>query len=244
MQTYQFDYSQYKKRINKKTNNSILPVLIVIILLLLGLAVFLMPKKTSTIQYYFVEVDCVLKYSDANDIATEIQQQNAGGYVYFDGKYHILASFYLDIESAKQVAENISTEYPNAQVFTLESSEYIENSNLSSKQNEALSNLNNANVNLINALYNLTIKFDTVEISEKELAIDLTKLSNSYDNSAKYFYTQFRNNSKYEITKKYTAEIAASVKNLSEQSTNLSKMLKYELIKIVIQQISFLNSIA
>ena len=232
MSSYFFDYNLYKKRLNKKTGLFI-PVCIFIIILLMVAICFIYPKS-KTVNFYFVEVGNYMQYSQANSLAQEIQQKNAAGYVHFDGRYHVLTSYYLNLEDAENVVNNIKDEYPNANVFTLsiKQAKYA-NTN---KENKTIKQTIESNEKLIKQLYTEIIRYDKNEISKDKFDLSLKRLSSDYSDIIDEFSSSFKTNSKMTNAK----EKLTTIKNTIPSSAD-SFNLKYCLIKIVITHYSFLD---
>ena len=242
MQNYVFNYGDYNKKIHKPTQGGMC-VIVFIIICLLGVACFLNQTKPSYNQFYFVEIKNFLTYKDATNLATEIQAKNGAGYVYFDGSYHVLASFYPTKKEAETVCNNLKNDYPSSQVFELNYNKLSKFKNLSQNQNNAISAVNLNLYNAIENLYSCIIKYDTSNIGENELAQTLNKLHSAYKDEYNNFLAQFSNNSKYNKAKTNLEDINSTLNNLSNVTSeqNISYKLKYNAIKIVVDYSSFLS---
>ena len=238
MSNYSFNYNQYKKRITKSSQMPF-SVIFLLIIVLLGVACFIGNPKKRIETFYFLEVDCFFNYSDANACANEISALNAGGYVYFNGKYHVLACAYLNEADANKAKENIKQEYPNAQVFTLSTHKFNEN-NFTEKEVDEISTVINANYETIKNIYNLIIRCDTNTINENEIERELENLNKNYSNKVDGFKTLFRNNKKFTKEKELVSKFSSCLAQNSSL-TNISQSLKYNLIKISILHYSFLE---
>ncbi len=246
MQSYEFDYYQYRKKINtpKKTNFFLLSFFI---LILLGVAMFFYPNASAKNEYYFVEINSFLSYSEANDLANTISALNGAGYVYYDGTYRVFASFYPRKKDAESVCENLKSDYPTVTIYTLECNKFYKLNDLSNDQNKCVENLLSANHNLINAVYKCIINFDTNEINVNELLLNLKNLKSDYQKFSDDFFEQFNTNSKYNKAKKYVAKIESATNFFDELKKEendhiVSQKLKYTLIDIVINHSILLNS--
>ena len=237
MTNYKFDYSQYKKRINNKTS---LPfsIIIFLIIVLMGAICFIC-KPSNNVNFYFLEVNCFFSYSDANICANEITNLNAGGYVYFNGKYHVLACAYLNEKDATQAKENIKEQYPNAKVFKLSSTEFNKNS-FKTKESDAICYAINANQKVIEKLFNLIVELDTNSLTEEQAKREIETLKNNYISSTDNFNTIFRTNKKLTKQKEKISSYVSTLKQL-KHAENISQSLKYCLIKISILHYSFLE---
>lgn len=246
MQSYQFDYYQYKKKINKpKTTGFVL--LSFLILIALGLAMFLYPNSLGKNEFYFVEINSFLSYNEANDLANTISSLNGAGYVYYDGKYHVFASFYPSKKDAETVCENLKSNYPLASVYTLECDKFYRLKSLSDNQNKSIENLLSATLDLINSIYKCIINFDTDEISINQLFFNLDDIKSEFIKYSDDFFDRFKTDSKYNKAKKYVAKIVDTTdyfEELKEEANeqSVSQKLKYKLIDIVINHSCILNS--
>ncbi len=239
---YSFNYQEYQQRIKKKSNHSF-TILIITIILLFGLAVFLFPHDLGISYLYFVEVNNFINYSEANKLANEIKEKNGAGYIYYDGKYHVLASFYPSKSDAETIAENLKAEYPSSSVYSLEIKRYNKKNSLTSEQNKVILNTIEANESLIDSLYKCNISFDTGEFNESELSIKLKVLKNEIEKSYKAFNSEFKTLPKFDALS-IELDIFDSMNTIlgSFNGGNVSQCLKYELIKIVINHSCFLSA--
>ncbi len=244
MQNYTFDYYTYKSKI-KQADKVGFTIIIVLIIILLGCAVFVKTSKTKTTTFYFVQVGEYLKYADASSMATEIQSKSGAGYVYYDGTYHVLTSFYLTEDDAQSVVNKLTESYPNATVFEIEKTKFSTHTYFSDTENEILTNINSANITLIEGLYSAINRYDTSADSFAKLSYNLKTLYENYYEVAEDIKNIFNTSTTYYQTKVYIEEIIECASNLEselEQDT-FAYQLKYDLIKIVVLHCSFLGSI-
>lgn len=243
MQNYEFNYNAYISKIKPKQKIGFTLILITIILLM-GLCMFIGFSPNITQNFYFVEINSFYKYLDATNLASQLQNKGGAGYVYYDEKYHVLASFYPTKKEAESVCENLKEQYPNCAVFMVEAKKFKTNSKFSDQENKILANCNKANINLINEAYNHILSYDTSTHSIKKLKLNLTNSYDKYKNSTQDINTIF-NNSNYSTSKQYVLDITDSVKSLTSdiEQSELNYTLKYNLIKIVLLHCAFLNSL-
>lgn len=243
MQNYQFDYSSYNKKINSHKKEG-LTIITIVIILLMGVVVFVSKNFNRTDNFFFVEVGCFFKYADANSLAGEVQNKGGAGYVYYDGKYHVLTSFYLNKEDAESVCNNLVESYPNSKVFNLEIEKSRTNKKYSKQEQQFISKINNANKFLYEGLYSAINRNDTNTDNKKQLSLSLTNLYDTYAKESKDI-NNFFNSPTQLTTKNYVLDIADCSKNLKENlnEANYSSVLKYNLIKIVMLHCSFINSL-
>ena len=176
MSDFIFDYKQYRKNLNKP-NFSNIPILIVIILILLSLAFVLYNnltnQHTNNLTFFFVQTDEVSTYKEASILANEIQSKGGAGYIYFDGKYHILINYYSSESEAKKVAENLKASYEKTTIFKLISQ---------ASKNKDFQEINDK----INNLSNLNINFDKSEINLKKIEQETQLVVDDFQFSATF----------------------------------------------------------
>lgn len=241
MTDYIFNYDQYKKTINKK-NNFNFSVMFIVIILLLGLCVFLYPKQTNTLNFYFVEIDNFQTYNKANSLANEIKNSGGAGYVYFDGTYHVLASFYSNYKSAEKVVNNLKTDYKSATVFTIETYKFTDKKKLNSSQNKSIKNFLDSTYTMILNLEKLNTNFDKKSLQIEELNIHIKNNQKEFDKAYSSLMEDLKNNSKFNFIKEYLVQMKSSLSNLSNLENNTaSSTLRYETVKLVINRIQFLS---
>ncbi len=246
MQSYNFDYNQYRKKINTPKKSS-LSILCFLILICLGLAMFLYPNTIKKDEYYFVEINSFLTYNEASNLANNISAMNGAGYVYYDGKYRVFAAFYPTKEDAEKVCENLISNYPTCSVYTLKCDRFYKLNTLTDNQNKSIEDLLKANVNLMNEVYKCIINFDTNEININRLFLNLESIRSDYKRYSDAFFNQFNTNTKYNKAKKYVAKIVEFTdyfEQLKEEENEqtISQKLKYKLVKMVIDHSSLLDS--
>ena len=233
MNSYKFDYYQYKQRINPKSKLSI-SLCLVVIILLIGATCFLR-QNSNKIEFHFVEVGTFFNYKDANSQAIELQQKNAGGYIYFDGSYHVLACAYINKEDATNVAKNLSNQYPSAKQLTISTKEF-NSKGFTKKETQTIKKVISANDKVINDLYATMVDFETNVINDNQFNIKIQHLSNHYAQETKDFLSMFKVNSTISTLK----EKISTIQSCLDESLEGYK-LKYNLIKIVITHYSFLE---
>ena len=241
MTDYIFNYDQYKKTINKK-NGFNFSVMFIVIILLLGLCVFLYPKQTNTLNFYFVEIDNFQTYNKANSLANEIKNSGGAGYVYFDGTYHVLASFYSNYKSAEKVVNNLKSDYKNATVFNIETYKFTDKKKLNSSQNKSIKNFLDTTHTMILNLEKLNTNFDKKSLQIEELKIHIKNNQEEFNNVYSSLIEDLKNNSKFNFIKEYLVQMKNSLSNLSNLENNTaSSTLRYETVKLVINRIQFLS---
>lgn len=237
--SYQFNYHEYKNRIKPKPTGSI-SVIVIFIIILLGLAYFFQPRSKKAYEFYFVEVNSYLNYTEANNMANTIQQSGGAGYVYFNGRYHVLASFYPSEADARSVCENLKSDYPNAKIFTIEADDFARLKNLTREQNELIEKTIADNKNLIAGLYTAITKYESNEIDMAKFTLTLRTLKNDYNETYSRFSTKFKNNVKLTAL--------SNIHDINDEINTLCDDLstdyrfRYRLISIVINHYSFLVS--
>ena len=87
--------------------------------------------KNTIINFYFVEVDSLTNYSQAEILANEIRTKNGAGFVYSNFTHSVIYGCYLSKKDAVKVKNNLQKSYSNCKFFSLESARI--NSNICSK---------------------------------------------------------------------------------------------------------------
>ena len=243
MQSYVFNYSQYKKKIHKKSKLSFV-FLFLLIIVLLSTALFLWPKNLGYNEFYFVEIDSFLNYKEASSLALEVQEKGASGYIYFDGKYKVLASCYKTEEEAKSVVKNLTNEYKNATVLKLSTLKEITASELNNNEKNAVNSLKNSTFDAIFEILELILQFDKNEIQLEHFKLELKKQTKSVDESYNNFVGLTKNDAKKNVSKKYASNIHTSLLSLSSvlSKNNSSSKLKFELTNVIVNYCSFVES--
>lgn len=239
MDKYIFNYNQYKKSINKKPKNYF-SLIFIIIIILLGLCIFLYPKNYNYEKMYFVEIDNFNTYKDANKLANLISNKGGAGYVFYDGKYRVLASFYSNYDNAKKVSENLNKEYKNVSILTVENTKFTPKKQLNKHQNSQVKIVLKTTFEALLKLEKLNLKLDKKTLSENELKLHIKNINDNFQNIYSSFLSYFKNDSKFNIAKKYLNEIKNSMSTLTAD-TITSSILRYENIKIGINRNHFLT---
>lgn len=237
---YVFDSKKYKSSITSK-NNFHFSIMFFVIIILLGACVFLQPKQTEMLEFYFIEIDKFQTYQNALNLSQEINSVGGAGYIYFDGKYHVLASFYSDYDNAETVLESLKNDYPSSNILTISTKPYSLKSNLKSIQNSAVENVINKSEDLVIQVEQLSNKYDRDEVTLSSLQLQLKNLYDDFHSSYDNFMTQFKTNSKYNVAKDHLSKMQKSISTLSNESGLTTANLRYELVSFVINRCQFLS---
>lgn len=241
MDNYKFNYNQYKKTIHKKNNFSFL-LIIFLIIILMSACILLKPKNKKVFEYYIVEVDCFQTYQQAIELSNEINIRGGAGYIYFDSKYHVLASLYSNYDNAEKVCNNLIENYPNTNILTFSNDKFVKLKNLNAKQNNSIENLINATNNILINLETLNLQYDTNKINQNKLKISVKNFLENFTICYDDFLSSFKNKPKFNVVKKHTEEISKSLEILTAQNNEItSSNLKYSLISICINLYQFRN---
>lgn len=241
MNEYIFNYNQYKKTINHNKGLSFY-FLFVIIIVLLSTIVFIKPEKEKIFKYYFVEVDRFSTYQNALNLSQEINSNGGAGYIYFDGEYHVLASFYTNYDNAEKVATNLKNDYHSSCVFTIKTKPFSKQSHLSKNQNLAIENLLDTSENVINNLEHSSNQFDKNELTFSKLQVQVENLNDQFYSTYETFLKHFKTNSQLNIATDYAKRMTTSLNNIkTNDEQNISSHIRYELINFVITRHQFLS---
>ncbi|MFQ6752206.1 MAG: hypothetical protein ACLRFL_01390 [Clostridia bacterium] len=175
-------------------------------------------------------------------MATKIQQQSGAGYIYYDEKYRVLASFYLTEKEAESVIKNISSDYSHSRVYTLDIHRFSSLNNLSKKQNEIIISISDLLLNTIQRLSELSVAFDTNSKSLDSILLEINTLRTSFDSVRSKFLSLFHQDSTYNANKVDLQEIANSLERISKSNNSqFGQTIKFETINIIINYSSFLS---
>ena len=241
MEVFQFDYYQYKKRINNnlKFNFS---VIFILIILLLGMAIYLKPSEKK-LNFYFVEIASFQTYSKASTLANEIKQQHGAGYIYYDYNYKVLATYFTSKSDAEKVVSNLVESYPNAKVYTLQVTKKLKLKSLNKQQVEIVGKLNSKLQETINILSNASMLLDKQELSLNKFIHQTNEILNSFSDLYENFLNLFKQNSTHNVTKEHLENIQTNLTHLTnvKDEQYLHNNLKFKLIDIVINFANFLK---
>ena len=241
MSDYVFNYYQYKNSIPKK-NNFNFTIVFFVIIILLSLCVFLKPKPTKLVEFYFVEIDCFQTYQQAINLSNELTLFGGAGYIYFDGNYHVIASFHSSYDDAKSVCKNIKTEYKNSSIFTLSNSPFVEQKNLNISQNNSIKDFIKTAEKTILDMEKYLIMCSKKEIAFNALSIALNETKKDFDLSYNSLLSSFKTNSKLNTMKEYANQISKSISDLCNTSEqNFLAKFRYQIVNIVVNYHHFLS---
>ena len=162
--------------------------------------------------------------------------------IYFDGEYHVFASFYSSKKQAESVLKNLSSSFTNPSIFTITTNKFTTTKKLSIKQNDIISQLVDESEKTFLMIEDISNKFDSGKISFNESDILLTNLFDDYNSTHSNFIKEFSNNSKYNVIKNYENNMFNSISNIEKSDEqNLSSCLRYELINFVINRYYLLS---
>lgn len=224
MPNYVFDYSQYKIKVNKKRNFP--TFLILVIFLFLFSFAFILKKNEKYLTFYVVEVESFASYKDAINLASELQELGAGGFINHSSFYSVYASIYESEGEANSVAKNLSSNYANSKTLKLKIK------NLS--KNKQLSNLVKTVNQTISTLTKLSLSFDKKETTFNEIKLKVHTLHDNLCeeienlNITQDYPIQSLNNMKTSLE---------LIKDSNEQS--FSKDIKFHNLNILMNYSSF-----
>ena len=239
MQNYFFDYAQYKHKINKKSSN-ILPLLVFIIFILTGVLAFI--RNTPNEQdFYFVQINEFASYKDAANLAQTLQQQNAAGYIYYDGTYHVFANFYFKEKDASSVVSNLSNEYPSAKIFTLTSPKKFNTKNISQQQKAEIDTFSLNVISLSQSINTSVTNLDTNKSNFAKIKLTLKSQISQFNKHCSAMLSTLSQEHNPQIS--YANNISSSLENLlTSTEQNASFKLKYHLTEIMINYSLFLSA--
>lgn len=233
MEKFQFDYEQYKKKINH-SKPFYFTIIFFIIIILLSLCIFIPQNRIEYDEYYFVEIDNFETYTKAKNTASQLQENDAAGYIFLDNTYHVFASFYSKKSDAKKVANNLKNDYKNCSVFSLNISPFKDKKDLSKKQNSSIKNLLKSTRKIIYLLEQVSLDkafADTIpNVHKNKILIAKEEL----DSAKSDFKNSFSNNSKFNLVYDCVDNIQTSVLQCLNNSTISAAFFRFYLCDIVI----------
>lgn len=238
MQTYEFNYNEYKKKSKRGKSHSLL-IIAILIIVLISMCIFLNPTN-ATNKYYFVRINTYLTYKEANNAATELHSRSAGGYIHFDGRYHVLASFYPSKAEAEAVLSNISHLYPHADIYTLEAR------SLDRSTNDIILDVVACQIDTISSIYKLILELDQGQISAGQVNSTIKHISSHFSSKQADFVSFHKTTKKPNIIN--CANILDNISNSLENISTITPQpnlyqYKYELMNIIFNHLSFLDSL-
>ena len=193
------------------------------------------------LEFYFIEIANFQSYNDALNLSQEIHNSGGAGYIYFDEKYHVLASYYSRLESANSVLKNIQTSYPNSSILTIVATPFS-NSNLSTKEKIAVESFLTVSEQLILELEQFSTEYNKGELSINKFKTQTKNMCDGFLESYNNFISTFKKNSKLNIAKDYASQMLSALINITKlENQNLSSSLRYELIGFVINRYHLLS---
>ena len=240
---FNFNYSHYKKTLNKNNNFS-LTIIVFFIILLLGLCVFFKPQTKDLNKFYYAQIGDFQTYNEALNLSTQLQNDGVTSYVYFDKSYHVLLSFYSTSSDAEKVTENLKNDFENSDVFSISFARFFKRTYLSNNQNSAIEDYLKTTYQTILSLEHLANQLDRSSISFNEAKILLQALLEDYDSMFDTIISNFRTNSSFNVSKKYANEILVTLTNLiKKEEQEFSALLRYHIIDISINYANFSDNI-
>ena len=240
MSDYEFNYSQYTKKLNIKNNN--FSIIFLVIILLLGCCVYLKPLDLKNNKLYFIQAQEFQTYNDAKNLSQEIKKNGFAGYIYFDKNYHVLISFHTSKADAKTTLKNSKSKHKNISIFYLEKKGFFNGKNLNKTQIKAITNFKNKTEKISLELENYYSSFFDNSLDLKTLSIHIENIKNNFDKTHTKLIKSFDNNSKFNPAKKHANNMLKSLSNLCLNVNELTpSSAQYEIINFVINQYQFLS---
>lgn len=241
MNNFQFDYNQYKKKLNKHLNLDI-SVATLIIILLFGVAFFVYsPIKTKKLNFYFLEVGSFLNYTQAQQTAELLQNNGGAGLVYFNNKYRVLACAYVEHEQATTVKNNIKADYSTAKVLTL-STDMPTLHQFSKKEKTLIWNTIKTNTNLFKQLFNSVMDYESNNITHDKFILNIKNILLTFQQQVDNFENNFNNNLKTERAKQNLNNAKNCLNSILNNTENFCQNCKLQLTKFSVCCYSFLES--
>lgn len=160
--------------------NRIVIFFTIICLAVAVLVVYLSTKKGQLIikkqEFYFVNISSYTNYEDCFNLSNEIKSMGGAGYILNDGKFNVMASVYSTQTDATIVSSRLYTNgFQNTSVYRFSISELRISKFDDESQNNTLSDLIVYPLSCYSSLYDITLSYDTGEISESIVLLALQK---------------------------------------------------------------------
>lgn len=240
MSDYEFDYIQYKKKLNKKNNN--FTILFLSIILLLGCIVFLKPINFKTHKLFFVKAGEFQVYNDAKNFSQEISKNGHAGYIYFDENYHILISFHSSKKEANSSLKKFKARYKNASIFTIEKKGFTYQKSFTKHQNKTLKNFINDTEKISLKLEQFFSSFFKDYAGKETYFIQIENLKTEYENTYNKLLKSFMKTNHLNVAKKHASNMLICLSNLTRTTNqNHTALIKYEIINFIINRHQFLS---
>lgn len=240
MDEYQFDYYQYLEKTNKNKNFSLL-LLFLLIIFLMASYVFFNPRINNYKEFYFVQTNEFETYKDALNFSEKIKSNGVIPYVYFDKSYHILISFFSDLDKAKSFLKTIKKVYKKSNIFIINYPQ-IMNLKTSATELKILKKHDEKFLKTLIIFESLNNDFQTNKIAFNEVSLQIKKQQEILSNSVNDFISFFENNPKFNLAKNYALKILKSLSRINSfNEKELSNQFQYELIFLTINNTQFLS---
>jgi len=229
-----FNYYQYKQKIYKPKKF----VFTILFVMIISLSAVLLNIKTdiNIIEFYFIEIGKFSNYTEALDFSILKQENdNTFCYIYFDNYYHVFSSFHSDIEQAKNEIKNFNTE-ENCKIFSISTNKISKQKSFSKNQNNLLKN--------IFQLFIKVNKLTNLQSNEKieDIKFHVENLISPFEDLIDEFNKEFKNDFNIKTLIKNLNNIKIFMeKILNFQGENFTENFKFNLIKIAMEEIKFLN---
>ncbi len=237
MNNYQFNNSQYLKKIN---NKKIFPIifLVLIIIITLGFCLLFKSSNTNKIELYFIQLNEFPTYNSASKFAQDVKNNGGAGYIYFDKNYRVFAGLYKSKEDAEKVLKNIQNDYNSSKIYSL-SFPYL---GKIEKENRYIKSYKTSVLKTIFHLEKLCCNFFKNEIHFNELEIHIENTQKSFNISNNDLMKYLGNSPKTNSIKQYMVSIQDSIYKLSKYNElEIIENFRYEIINIAINYFQFLS---
>ena len=233
-----YNYYQYKKSKSKKNNH--FTSIFLSIVILLSAIVYIKPKQSNLITMHYVEINNFQTYLEAKNLSQELMEFNCSPYVYFDGKYHVLLSYYSSKTDAEKVVSNLKNNYSSVCVFSIEFANFIEQKNLSKEQNLAVKNFINQSFKTIELLEKCLLAYSKKDESLAKIKTKILDNEKILRSAVDDLIQQFKTNSKYNIAKECAQTIIQSYSEIGNfESNTFENNLRYQIVNISINLLKF-----
>lgn len=170
-------------------------------------------SKEINETYYFLEAGKSLDYSEAQTLASNIQEQGGAGYIYYDEGFRVFWAGYTKYENAKAVCEK------NSSLGLTIYSVSIKNIDFSNGFSQNLNQVLKSNLvcykNCIEGLENIINQYEKNEMTEIETKNNcLLLIEEAEQQNQKFLDTFYQNATLYKL-KSYYIEFIQNLKNIT-----------------------------
>ncbi len=199
----------------------------------------------SDTTYYAIELGEYSSREEAVSISSLYKSSTAAGYILKDGNmYRVLASAYKSKKDAENVLEKIINNVSTANIYEINVTSVNFSREIVKENKAEIVNAVNLFSHCYNSLYELSVKLDSGEISEREVLLEVEDLDKTCEDVVSNFKKSYKNSVEMEIvyTEIYLEKLTESVDELIEilsTEQQVNSAIKETYFKIIYSYINF-----